>query len=467
MQDPRLHQFIREFYTLSRHSNAKNLLMVVIMNNIIRRCSTFSNADMASIIVFGSSEPQLCGKALIPAMEPLCPNAFCIVECNALAYVACDAADHADALEHGAQRADGSWTGFVCFKKASIGGGHLSAQQMAVRWIASKPGNERRPVIMCGYTKCAPICTARVMKNAENMLPVRLGPTSRCMPTMYRFIRSYSPRFGDRVVTHTVVHLKKSKGVGCSRQALARLNGNGVPALRRANGLDQTVVYGTQEDFEAAQAYHGFMSELLAPATTAYVPATELLHREELPRSVHPVLASMRAIFNKTYGAMDGSIREIPLSTDGPSHRELATTAAAFERSLAYARHVSVMTAAGETDDDSERTITDVVPDDTGADGDAMDGDCESAGPSSREGVPWVVLRLSILRAVATITADGPAPSQPRHIAPHLSEAEADEMFRKGRKDIERLCLSGHLQPAEGGYALTAKGRASSATGRL
>lgn len=228
---PQIQAGVRDMYALSQMpaGGPTGLLGLFAMNHVHNPCDKFSNCDMARIVVHGLTEQITRGKHEIEPCAALCPNAFALVLSWDKAYVACAE------LASMPDEAGAGWEGFKAFGKK----GGASPMERAAEWIHSWPDAMKRPMFVFGYEST---------------------------------IRSFSPRFGTRVLTSSFVHLKKSKNTDCADQLAKRGNGDGVPAQLLANGLFATTMYCTKDDYNIHLSYHTYMRETLQYALDGYVP---------------------------------------------------------------------------------------------------------------------------------------------------------------------------------------------------
>jgi hypothetical protein len=275
---PQIQAGVRDMYSLSQMADGPTgLLGLFAINHVHNPCDQFSNCDMARIIVHGIPEEITRGKHDIEARPPLCPNAFALVLSGEKAYVACAE----EAMRP--NEAGPGWEGFKAFGTKN----GLDAKTRAAEWIHSWPDAMKRPMFVFGYEST---------------------------------IRSFSPRFGTRVLTSSFVHLKKSKNTDCAEQLAKRGNGDGVPAQLQANGLFATTTYCTKDDFDIHLSYHPYMRETLQYALDGYVPMEHVFEGGEAGKELSKPCRHMKFAKRRHFPAKNATgnpIGNIRVSAEG------------------------------------------------------------------------------------------------------------------------------------------------------
>ena len=276
---PQIQAGVRDMYALSQMAAGApmGLLGLFAINHVHNPCDQFSNCDMARIIVHGLSEKIARGKHDIDPRAALCPNAFALVLSGDKAYVTCAEL---------ASMPDEAGPGWESFKVFGTKNG-ASAKDRAADWIHGWQDSMKRPMFVFGYEST---------------------------------IRSFSPRFGTRVLTSSFVHLKKSKNSDCAEQLAKRGNGDGVPAQLQANGLFATTTYCTKDDFNIHLSYHPYMRETLQYALDGYVPMEHVFEGGEAGKELSKPCRHMKFAKRRHFPAKNATgnpIGNIRVSTQG------------------------------------------------------------------------------------------------------------------------------------------------------
>ena len=264
---------------------ARGLLAVWAINQAHNPSNTFANYDMARILVHGNEEEKKFGRHTVPVCEAWDPDAIAIVVTATKTYVTCK--------ELAGQDGPGGWKGFKVFGKL----GDATPLDRAVEWALS--GRELDGVAV-------------------------VSPETRPLHLMgyEAVIRSFSPRFGDRCLTHLFAHLKKGKNTDCASQLNNRACGSGVPEQLRLNGFTSCQVFSTKEDFLQCKSSAAYYREILKYALDGYVPMEHVFEGgtpgAQLPLYTEVVKKSKREHFCKrqrAHGNPPGNIGLDPTSS--------------------------------------------------------------------------------------------------------------------------------------------------------
>lgn len=254
------------------------------MNHIHNPCATFSNCDMARMVVHGTSERKSGDTIVCPEVAALCPNAFAVVLADKYAYVAFKECTFPT------PNVPKAWSGFARFSKQ----GSKTALDKAWEWIRECDPEGDRPSFLFAYESA---------------------------------IRSFSSRNGARVLSHLFLHLKSAKDAGDSSQAGHRCNGDGMREQLAANGLPACSIFCTDDDYAIISNYHAWMSDVLEPIADGYCDLKEVFSGgigKALARVHAPMLKSKRAhapqkMIKKTGG---DAVKRSRVSATGPTRGE-------------------------------------------------------------------------------------------------------------------------------------------------
>ena len=284
---------IREMRELK--GTAKGLLALWVINHAHNPSSSFSNYDMARILVHGNAVAKKFGRHEAPVCDPMDPDAFAVVVVGGKAYVTC--------RELAGTRGPRGWDDFKEFGKL----GSRSPLDRAVDWIHQTHADAiDRPLHLFGYET---------------------------------FIRSFSPRFYSRCLTHLNAHLKKGKNTDCATQLGKRACGSGVPLQLLENGLTSCQVFSTTPDFKVCKGYAAYIREILQYALAAYVSMEHIFDGGErgkpLPAFCEVMKGSKRSHWHATQRAHGDPISNINL--DPNTSRRIPGTEMEAQRAAEYA----------------------------------------------------------------------------------------------------------------------------------
>lgn len=296
--------------------SARGLLAMWAINHAHNPSGSFSNYDMARILVHGNPEEKTYGRHTVEECEAWDPDAFAVVVVGGKAFVTCQ--------ELAGERAPGGWQGFKGFGKL----GDKSPLDRAVDWIHETFEDAiDRPLHLFGYET---------------------------------FIRSFSPRFYGRCLTHLFSHLKKAKNTDCATQLGKRACGSNVPTQLLENGLTSCQVFSTPADFKVTKCYAAYMREILKYALDDYVPMEHVFEGgepgKELPAFCAAMKGSKRGHWHtkqKAHGNPIGNIRLDPRSS-----RVIPGSEQEAARSAEYR---AVLQAAAERMREVAEEVADVV----------------------------------------------------------------------------------------------------------
>jgi hypothetical protein len=206
----------------------------------------------------------------------MCPNAFAVVLSGEKTFVACTELANNDDVP--------GWKGFKDFGTKN----GVTSLEHAAAWIHAADrfvDPLSRPMFLLGY---------------ESM------------------IRSFSPRFFDRVLSHLFAHLKKAKNTDCARQLNARANGAGVPAQLIENGLESCITFSTGGDFATFKSHHPYTLSILKYATAKHVSMEHVFDGGEPGKAMGTEAFGMkyavRSHFCKAVSALGNPIGDIVIS---------------------------------------------------------------------------------------------------------------------------------------------------------